>query len=93
MNTGFHITNILKLKREKKKIWDFYIFLLLGWYTTIINMNSFGKIVRSKRFMAPDGRFCSSRDEAIKYMLKEGLYDDSELNTMEAGYEEACGYY
>ena len=62
--------------------------LILGWYTTIINMNSFGKMVRSKRFMAPDGRFCSSRDEAIKYMIKEGLYEDSEIEIMEAGYED-----
>jgi hypothetical protein len=40
--------------------------MYVGWATTIITMNSFGKMVRSKRFMAPDGRFCSSRDDALK---------------------------
>ena len=35
--------------------------------------------------MAPDGRFCSSRDEAIKYMVKEGLYTDEEIEIMEGG--------
>ena len=57
----------------------------LGWLTTLITMNSFGKLVRSKRFMAPDGRFCSSRDESVKYMVKEGLYEDEEITMMEAG--------
>ena len=57
----------------------------LGWLTTVITMNSFGKLVQSKRFMAPDGRFCSSRDEAIKYMVKEGLYSDEEIEIMEGG--------
>ena len=28
----------------------------VGWLTTIITMNSFGKMVRSKRFLAPCGR-------------------------------------
>ena len=51
-------------------------------------MNSFGKLVQSKRFMAPDGRFCSSRDEAIKYMVKEGLYTDEEIEIMEGGKEK-----
>ena len=27
-----------------------------GWRSAIINMNSFGKIVESTRFLAPDGR-------------------------------------
>ena len=58
----------------------------MGWLTTMITMNSFGKMVRSKRFMAPCGRFCSSRDDAIKYMLKEGIYDDEEIEAMQAGF-------
>jgi len=58
-----------------------------GWLTTLITMNSFGKLVRSKRFMAPDGRFCSSRDESVKYIVKEGLYEDEEITMREAGYE------
>ena len=60
----------------------------MGWHTTMITMNSFGKMVRSKRFMAPCGRFCSSRDDAIKYMLKEGIYDDEEIEAMQAGFGE-----
>ena len=58
----------------------------LGWLTTIITMNSFGKMVKSKRFLAPCGRFCSSRDDAIKYMMKEGIYTDEELEIMQAGF-------
>jgi len=54
-------------------------------------MNSFGKLVQSKRFMAPDGRFCSSRDEAIKYMVKEGLYTDEEIEIMEGGKKNVKG--
>ena len=38
--------------------------------------------------MAPDGRFCSSRDEAIKYMVKEGLYTDEEIEIMEGGMQK-----
>ena len=58
----------------------------IGWLTTIITMNSFGKMVKSKRFMAPCGRFCSSRDDAIKYMLKDGLYTDEEIDIMQSGF-------
>ena len=58
----------------------------VGWLTTIITMNSFGKMVRSKRFLAPCGRFCSSRDDAIKYMMKEGIYTDEELDIMQSGF-------
>ena len=58
----------------------------LGWLTTIITMNSFGKMVKSKRFLAPCGRFCSSRDDAIKYMMKEGIYTDEELDIMQSGF-------
>ena len=61
-------------------------FISLGWLTTLIQMNSFGKLVRSKRFMAPDGRFCTSRDEAIKYMVKEGIYEQEEIAIMEEGW-------
>ena len=66
-------------------IYQGLILQCLGWLTTVITMNSFGKLVQSKRFMAPDGRFCSSRDEAIKYMVKEGLYSDEEIEIMEGG--------
>ena len=71
----------------------------MGWLTTMITMNSFGKMVRSKRFMAPCGRVCSSRDDAIKYMLKEGIYDDEEIEAMQAGFgddqmeDEGAGTY
>ena len=58
----------------------------IGWLTTIITMNSFGKMVKSKRFLAPCGRFCSSRDDAIKYMMKEGIYTDEELDIMQSGF-------
>ena len=58
----------------------------IGWMTTYITMNSFGKMVRSKRFLAPCGRFCSSRDDAIKYMMKEGIYTDEELDIMQSGF-------
>jgi len=64
----------------------------MGWLTTMITMNSFGKMVKSKRFLAPCGRFCSSRDDAIKYMLKEGLYDDEEVEAMQAGFGEDTEY-
>ena len=64
----------------------------LGWLTTMITMNSFGKMVRSKRFLAPCGRFCSSRDDAIKYMLKEGIYSDEEIEGMQAGFGEDTEY-
>ena len=43
-------------------------------------------MVRSKRFLAPCGRFCSSRDDAIKYMMKEGIYTDEELDIMQSGF-------
>merc|ERR1712079_276769 len=58
----------------------------------MITMNSFGKMVKSKRFLAPCGRFCSSRDDAIKYMLKEGIYDDEEIEAMQAGFGEDTEY-
>ena len=58
----------------------------MGWLTTIITMNSFGKMVKSKRFLAPCGRFCSSRDDAIKYMMKEGIYTEEELDIMQSGF-------
>ena len=42
--------------------------------------------------MAPCGRFCSSRDDAIKYMLKEGIYDEEEIEAMQAGFGEDTDY-
>merc|ERR1712079_503625 len=42
-----------------------------GWKTTMITVNSFGKNVLSKRYLSPDGRFCSSRIDALKYMAPD----------------------
>ena len=56
-----------------------------GWKSAIINMNSFGKIVESIRFLSPDGRFLTSRVEAIKYMLKDGSASLEDMNRMRLG--------
>ena len=58
---------------------------LSGWKSAIINMNSFGKIVESVRFLSPDGRFLTSRVEAIKYMLKDGSASLDDMNRMRLG--------
>ena len=59
--------------------------LMSGWKSAIINMNSFGKIVESIRFLSPDGRFLTSRVEAIKYMLKDGSASLEDMNRMRLG--------
>ena len=43
-----------------------------GWKTTLIEVEEEGKMVESKRFMAPDGRFCASRVDALRYFKKTG---------------------
>ena len=48
-------------------------------------MNSFGKMVESVRFLSPDGRFCTSRVEAIKYLLKDGGANHDDLMRMQMG--------
>ena len=62
-----------------------YNFVLSGWKSAIINMNSFGKIVESIRFLSPDGRFLTSRVEAIKYMLKDGSASLDDMERMRLG--------
>ena len=54
-----------------------------GWKSAIITMNSFGKMVESVRFLSPDGRFCTSRVEAIKYLLKDGGANHDDLMRMQ----------
>ena len=56
-----------------------------GWKSTVIQMNSFGKIVPSMRFLAPDGRYCSNRIDALKYMVKEGIFTDHDIEIMKGG--------
>jgi hypothetical protein len=56
-----------------------------GWRSTVIFMNSFGKMVRSLRFLAPDGRFCTNRIDALRYMAKEGLTSAEDMATMKNG--------
>ena len=56
-----------------------------GWKSAIITMNSFGKMVESVRFLSPDGRFCTSRVEAIKYLLKDGGANHDDLMRMQMG--------
>jgi len=57
----------------------------LGWKSTVIHMNSFGKIVESRRFLAPDGRYCSNRLDALRYMVKEGIFSLEDVNVMKGG--------
>ena len=64
--------------------------LPVGWKSAIINMNSFGKIVESTRFLSPDGRFCTSRVEAIKYMMKDGSANVDDMNRMKMGLMKVC---
>merc|ERR1719319_783059 len=59
-----------------------------GWKSTTIQMNSFGKIVESNRFMAPDGRYCSNRLDALRYMTKEGIFTAEDIYIMKAGLME-----
>merc|ERR1719282_1599710 len=56
-----------------------------GWKTTMITVNSFGKNVLSKRYLSPDGRFCSSRIDALKYMKKEEIFLESDVHEMKRG--------
>ena len=56
-----------------------------GWKTTMITVNSFGKNVLSKRYLSPDGRFCSSRIDALKYMRKEGIFLETDIQQMKQG--------
>ena len=56
-----------------------------GWKSTVIFMNSFGKMVRSLRFVAPDGRFCTNRIDALRYMMKEGIYTTEDIQRMKNG--------
>jgi len=51
----------------------------------MIAVNSFGKIVMSKRYLSPDGRFCSSRLDALRYMVKERMFSAGDLERMKAG--------
>ena len=59
-----------------------------GWKSTTIQMNSFGKIVESNRYMAPDGRYCSNRLDALRYMTKEGIFTQEDIQTMKEGLTE-----
>ena len=56
-----------------------------GWKSTVIQMNSFGKMVPSSRFLAPDGRYCSNRIDALRYMVKEGIYTHHDFEIMKGG--------
>ena len=56
-----------------------------GWKSTVIQMNSFGKIVPSMRFLAPDGRYCSNRIDALKYMVREGIFTAEDIEIMKGG--------
>ena len=56
-----------------------------GWKTTMITVNSFGKNVLSKRYLSPDGRFCSSRVDALKYMRKEEIFLEADIQEMKQG--------
>ena len=56
-----------------------------GWKTTMITVNSFGKQVLSKRFLSPDGHFCSSRIDSLKYMKKEGIFLEQDVERMKLG--------
>ena len=56
-----------------------------GWRSAVIQMNSFGKIVDSLRFLSPDGRFCTSRVEAIKYLMKDGAAHPDDMARMTNG--------
>lgn len=40
-----------------------------GWRSAVINMNSFGKIVESIRYLAPDGRYGVVGGEFIKITI------------------------
>ena len=53
----------------------------------MIAVNSFGKIVMSKRYLSPDGRFCSSRLDALRYMGKEKIFSPADLEQMKVGTE------
>ena len=59
--------------------------LPVGWKSAVINMNSFGKIVESTRFLSPDGRFCTSRVEAIKHLMKDGSASHEDMERMKNG--------
>ena len=48
-------------------------------------MNSFGKNVLSKRYLSPDGRFCSSRVDCLKYMRKENIFLEKDIMEMKEG--------
>ena len=48
-------------------------------------MNSFGKIVESTRFLAPDGRYCTNRLDALRYMVKENIFSMEDINVMQGG--------
>ena len=67
--------------------------LAVGWKSAVINMNSFGKIVESTRFLSPDGRFCTSRVEAIKYMTKDGSASKEDLRRMKLGLIKVRSWY
>ena len=56
-----------------------------GWRTTIAKHNSFGKHVSAKRFLSPDGKFCHSRREALRFMKENDVYDESEISEMATG--------
>merc|ERR1719350_1964365 len=56
-----------------------------GWKTTMITVNSFGKNVQSKRYLSPDGRFCSSRVDCLKYMRKENIFLEKDIMEMKEG--------
>ena len=43
------------------------------------------KIVDSLRFLSPDGRFCTSRVEAIKYLMKDGAAHPEDMQRMTNG--------
>ena len=75
----------LKVIKKRNDILVVTYYFLPGWKSAIINMNSFGKIVESIRFLSPDGRFLTSRVEAIKYMLKDGSASLDDMDRMRLG--------
>ena len=64
-----------------------------GWKSTIIEFNSFGKIVKSVRFLSPDGRFCKTRVEAIKCLLEDGEVKVENLERMKLFYFYFAPYF
>jgi len=53
-----------------------------GWKTTSVTLNTFGRTMQTKRYQAPDGKFCFTRVEALRYMFKEGIFPKNDIEKM-----------